>query len=202
MSAPDVFASAVERDASLTSPRFGATCLLKNTGELLIYYGAGIGWRPPWNTAWGEAGAVALPSHPTLATNTRAAVGLTLSFTPVLNRKYRLVLTATFAYDFLSTTASLALYVASGEWDSYVAKSRVRTGVLVSDLDNRSIITMQRPLTEGTAPLRAGRATVLVVLYYVDTSSVASSDGFYGSDTGDDTSLRIYDVGPNGGPVP
>src|SRR5437588_3066926 len=48
-----IFADAAARDAAMPTPIVSSTCVLRDTGELLVYYGTGLGWRPPWNTAWG-----------------------------------------------------------------------------------------------------------------------------------------------------
>jgi len=55
-----VYPNAATRDADLTgilpAELLGQACMLTDSGSLLVYYGSTLGWRPPWNTAWGVTG--------------------------------------------------------------------------------------------------------------------------------------------------
>ena len=50
------FANVAARTAAIAAPTEGMISYLADTGAFEQYYGATVGWRPPWNTAWGEIG--------------------------------------------------------------------------------------------------------------------------------------------------
>jgi hypothetical protein len=91
-----VFADQATRDARLPNPLIGQVCVLVDTGGLCIYYGPALGWRKPWNSAWGEI-ARTVDSTAEAFFNDQGeheVPGLLTSFTVVAGRKYRITLKA------------------------------------------------------------------------------------------------------------
>ena len=56
-----VYPNAATRDADLAgfsaADLLGQVCVLSDTGSMLVYAGPLAGWRPPWNTSWGQTTA-------------------------------------------------------------------------------------------------------------------------------------------------
>ena len=75
-----------------SSPTEGMTIYETDTDKLLIYTTATTLWQPPWNMAWGavatvESSAVEQGSITSVADVT----GVTVTFTAVANRRYRIM---------------------------------------------------------------------------------------------------------------
>jgi hypothetical protein len=88
-----IFDSAADRDSRLVAPYRGQAVILRDTGALLIYYSAKIGWQAPWNLPWGEIAytetLVAASTFPVADPGGPGAPILAVTFTPVVNRIYR-----------------------------------------------------------------------------------------------------------------
>lgn len=99
------FANAAARTAAIPSPVRGMYSWLADTGFTEVYYGPVIGWRPPWNTAWG---VVALNEFHVAQTFTSGSATdlatANITFNAVANRWYRL--TASLAMDGATGTAT------------------------------------------------------------------------------------------------
>ena len=85
------FTSVAQRDSQLPLPTAGQVCLLTTTGELLVYYGISVGWRPPWNTAWGtiDYKQITTPLHN--VTSIVDVPGFTITWPAVTGRRYETV---------------------------------------------------------------------------------------------------------------
>lgn len=84
-----VFADTTTRDAAIPSPLVGQLCYIGTTGLLLQYAGAVDGWRAPWNTDWGNVGAATATSTQSGITTITDLTSLTVTFTAVANRRYK-----------------------------------------------------------------------------------------------------------------
>lgn len=87
-----VFRNAAARDSNWPHPRIGQTCLLMDTGSLLVFYGPLHGYAPPWNTSWGEQTRTVSTATTPLSfdQSEHEILGLRTSFTATHNRKYRI----------------------------------------------------------------------------------------------------------------
>jgi hypothetical protein len=83
------FTTAAQRDTQILTPVVGQTCQLSTTGEVLVYYGPGVGWKPPWNTAWGMVAAPKILAAP--ATNITTIIdlsGMSITWNALTGRHY------------------------------------------------------------------------------------------------------------------
>lgn len=101
----------------------GLTIFNSDTGAVEVYYGATTSWRPPWNTPWGEvpsgyveastngtANAVVTGSETDLA-------GLTVTVSPIANRKLRITGAAWFGSITIAGNVSARLFEAGSAVD-------------------------------------------------------------------------------------
>lgn len=65
-----------------------------DTGSVLVWYGATTGWKPPWNTAWGHVGSAAVTTDNGGITSLVDLAGLSVTFTAVAGRRYKITLDA------------------------------------------------------------------------------------------------------------
>lgn len=71
-----------------TTPFEGQMIYETDTDKLLIYNGSA--WNPPWNTAWGFIGSATKSSNQGSITTGSDVTGLSITFTAVANRKYKI----------------------------------------------------------------------------------------------------------------
>lgn len=92
MSTYEVFVNSAARDSRIPHPTVGQSCVLMDTGEQLVFYGAYVGWTAAWGTAWGEqARTVSTTTTPlSFDTSEHEITALRTSFVAVPNRKYRI----------------------------------------------------------------------------------------------------------------
>lgn len=114
------FVDTTTRDAAIPSPHVGQLCVITGgafsyvsatpgAGTLLEYQSATTGWTKPWNMPWGPVAAVA---NAVATQGTITAVvdltSLSIAFTAVANRRYRVTLglqvQSTVALDTVSVT--------------------------------------------------------------------------------------------------
>lgn len=86
-----IFASAAARAAALPSPQVGQICFQTDTGTFLVYEGAVVGWRRPWNMPWGKVARTVDNTTATFTDSSEHALSLAATtFTAVANRQYRI----------------------------------------------------------------------------------------------------------------
>lgn len=94
----EVYDSAAVRDSRLPYPRVGQGAFRKDAGALEFYYGALIGWRPPWNTAWGEQVRTECTTAPVGGFTSEAEIlCLRSTLVAVTGRKYRITVGLTLS---------------------------------------------------------------------------------------------------------
>lgn len=95
MSALEVFESATARDSRWPFPTIGQSCVLVDTGEVLFWYGAHLGWCKPWNMPWGEVERASIAANVAInvlgAKDNRIA-GLILTWVPTVHRQYDMIM--------------------------------------------------------------------------------------------------------------
>ncbi len=73
------------------TPTPGQAIFETDTGAVSVWYGATVGWAPPWNTGWGVVAVAAGGSQtgPGIGASTVDINGTTVTFDTVANRRYR-----------------------------------------------------------------------------------------------------------------
>jgi hypothetical protein len=87
----------------------GQTIYEKDTGNVLVYYGATTGWKPPWNSTWGTLGLANIidPVSQIGSTSWTSISGLSFPAVPLLNgRLYRATLSLSVQQPVFSTTGT------------------------------------------------------------------------------------------------
>jgi len=72
------------------SPARGRVIFETDTGHLLVYYGATTGWQRPWHLPWGVVARASRTTDQTTITSSVDITSLTVTFTAVTNRRYRI----------------------------------------------------------------------------------------------------------------
>jgi hypothetical protein len=132
--------SSTDRPAN---PTRGMAVFETDTGNLLIYYGATSGWRPPWNLPWGEMATPSTSGVQTTSGGTELVLLTSSAFTPLANRRLRVYANCTgyntvvgdqmrFTIRRGTTTAGAAIKVGP-RYDTAVASSRYEMDVEAID---------------------------------------------------------------------
>lgn len=184
--ANQVFDTSTNRDAAITVPQVGQTCVLTtlSTAGEYCYVGAVDGWRPNWNQGWGEvARTVDVSTQAVVAdaaehTITAAAT----TFTAVANRLYRIRLEGSLTQT-AATSVTLTL--------------RVK--------DNTTLIEQSRslfPVGAGTFPFAFAVETTLTAGSHTINTTMQNSNAAGVSCPGATTPLTVVidDIGPSGAP--
>jgi hypothetical protein len=194
----NVFDSAADRDAHLIAPTRGQVVLLRDTGELLVYYSQSIGWRPPWNLPWGEQGYSQVTTVIVLNATNPGIFICAVTFTPVVNRIYRVE----FDGDMISAEGQTFppdvcdLQV----WRSDIANL---TPVTIADYSTFDLIAnTNRPFAFAARDLTAnpGVSTTYTLYGASSTADVPGVGSSINATSLRPTSLRVVDVGPSGNP--
>jgi hypothetical protein len=105
------------------NPYYGQQIFETDTGRRLIYYGASIGWRPPWNSVWGEVVSATIPPGDFQVnsggppSNQIVVANTPLSWTAILGRIYDYVFEWRVRYTSSSgsgTISSVAISTGAG----------------------------------------------------------------------------------------
>ena len=80
-----------------TSPYEGQAIYETDTDKMLVYNGSA--WYANWNTAWGQVGYVSKTSDTNLTTTTADITGLSITWTAVSGRIYKIVNNGTTKLD-------------------------------------------------------------------------------------------------------
>lgn len=194
--ASQVFDTAVNRDAAITVPQVGQSGVIttgSNAGEY-FYVGATDGWRPAWNSGWGVVGSVSSSalSQAVVSTTAIDVTGLSVTFTAVANRLYRV-------------TAFLPLVQQSGTLGTTkVQLTDASNNVLTTPFDENLAAsgTGSRGGAMGTylaGGISAGSYTVkLRALTSAGTATLTTTAAAGDPGIG---LLLVEDIGPNGAPA-
>lgn len=86
------YANDAARTSRLPNPTPGQAVFMLDTGNVLFYYGAQLGWCPAWNLAWGEQAYAEITTASavvgTLPSDPLTIAGLSVTFTPKTGRQY------------------------------------------------------------------------------------------------------------------
>ena len=180
------FASAAARDAAITAPVAGmvATILSNDVTEGLSFRTSAGTWRLPWNMPWGVVGAATVTASQAGITTTTDLTSLSVAFTAVANRRYKI------------TGQAMATCTASGDsWQLIVAdaantqlnRSLVLMGVTsgltwtVSHVETITAGSVTRKLRFGRT---GGTATATMAATTTETAFIV-----------------VEDIGPSGAPT-
>jgi hypothetical protein len=163
------------------SPTKGDLIFETDTGDLLTYYGATTGWRPPWNQPWGYITHATVTANQAGITTVTDIAGLTIDVPQVLNRRYRYTVNG----EIFSTVADGAFIFALTGTDN--AQIKRDTGFPETTSSSLEITFIE---TAGST------ATVTRKLRLVR----ASGTGSYTFGAGSDNPALILceDIGPSG----
>lgn len=200
MSSYEVFENAAARDSRLPSPTIGQQVMLADTGEVLYWYGAYIGWRHAWNIEWGVQGYAEITSNsatlPANASKTAPTAGLSIAFTPLVNRQYR------FDFDgLISSTVNGDEIIVNANADQPI---NTTTGISSTPTYGAQIFIVQQTGVSGDAARFGWRFTALhatPTLFYVTATQINGTGACVLVANGNGvTAIRIVDLGPTGPP--
>lgn len=79
-----------------SAPTVGQVICETDTGNVLVWYGNTTGWRPPWNTAWGQVGSAVNSSYDQTGSGTTLIDVPSVAFAAaeVSGRRYRVMASA------------------------------------------------------------------------------------------------------------
>lgn len=165
-----------------------------DTGNLLQYYGATTGWRPPWNLPWGRLATSTSTGQTSIAgTPTITDTALSITYTQVLNRWIKLS-----AYGQVHTTATTFQTMVLYFRDS--ANTVFNTSSTITQQDNYSSETTPQHIyiagSTGsiTMKLSATRSAGVGTQWWGARTSVNGADPY----TTGTCWLMAEDIGPSG----
>lgn len=190
------------------NPFKGQTIIEADTGNLMIYYGATLGWKPPWNLPWGELAYSIVPSTgsycyvgaPLTNASSRTNptnVGFTVNL--IKNRKYLLEIDA-YTYNNASSGPNSVQALQIGD-RSKEASSTVMAANLMEN---------QKYWARSGGTVNLATFPVVVEAFYKVDTDVSKTFDFRGPRDGfagnyvlqDQTHFTIADTGPVGNPPP
>lgn len=181
-----VFATAAERDAAIPAPSVGMACYVIGTGlGLLIYAGAVVGWRRPWNTEWGiVATGTSILGNTAAAGTTVDANGMTVTFTPVPNRLYQCELQALVSVTIAGAAPTVLITdAANNPLDAVMFASSTVTGHWPIQRRTNPVVPPAGAVT-WKMRIQAGAGSNCIFNYQTDVRTL--------------NEIRVRDVGPAG----
>ena len=184
-----VFATTTARDAAITSPSDGMICYVNsNDASEGLYTYNGTAWRkgPGWNAPWGIQGTPASKTAQQASITTIVDItDLSVTFTAVTNRYYKVVLEAAF-----STSGSGAVaggIIRNGSTNLQYTNVEIPNPNVVQDrmIIYVSTFTAGSTTVKASAQKNSGAGTLN---WYSDTSALI-------------TRLWVEDIGPAGAPA-
>lgn len=149
--APQIFADTTTRDAAITSPKVGQSCIIttgSNAG-LYVFAGATDGWRPPWDLEWGELARTVLTTASGVVADAaeHTVTGAATTFTAVANRKYRVTISGAFRPQQAAGTASTVTIKVK---DGTTLIEQARAPVVDGSKDAMFSFSVETTLTAGS----------------------------------------------------
>jgi hypothetical protein len=213
-----IFSTYATRDAALLAPPFGTQVFIQATGETLVWLGKVYGWRPPWNTPWGQVGYAAIPKLSSLNAVNYAFVGngsgldlgqgLSAAFTALPRRLYRVEYQALISSNadgddliivavWLPSTRNLR-NGESGPWTQQFTRIPTGyTGTAAYPLNQRRLLaTGTPPVSQFDTNIQNEPGEMFMVL-----SNLSGSGGKMSSDSSGDTYIAVFDEGPSDVPL-
>jgi hypothetical protein len=169
------------------SPAEGQVIYDRDTDSLLVYTTATTGWRAPWNMPWGYiTHATASGSDQTGITTETDMTGVTVTFTAVTNRRYRIT-----AWGLVYTTGTAGTIATK---ITNAANAVVAPGGS-SSCDTRTISDQVSFMVTSIATFTAGSTTVKarVAQAGATTAVVFNSSA--------PAVIMVEDIGPSGAPA-
>lgn len=191
--APQVFTTQATLTAGVTAPQVGQSAVITvGTGAFTgmaspgeyIYAGATDGWRPPWNSGWGEVArtrSTADDAHAATTAETNCATVAT-TLTAVANRLYRFKLNAAVT--------------PAGAQPTFTVKIKA-DGVIIE-----AGFAWKPPANPGVSPfyIEVEIGTLLAGARAITVTCQSSVTGFTLSNSVYAATLVIDDIGPAGAP--
>lgn len=187
--APQVFTTAALRDAAITVPQVGQTCILTaavagiDTG-IYVYAGATDLWVRPWNLPWGSPtnGLASITTTQATITAEADVTSLTLTNTYVANRRLRITVNLIVTKN---TTGLWSVYVSDGTTSHLVGSNNTADSVKVTHT-----ATFIVPSTSAGSVLYKVRARGSATAGSIDATASVT----------DPWRIAIEDIGPAGAP--
>lgn len=180
MAACDIICTSSTRP---TNPFVGMKIYEMDTAKALTYAGPTSGWNPPWNTAWGHVGSASVTTDNGGITSLVDLAGLSVTFTAVAGRRYRVVLDAFLNSSVGGDISSLVIATGGGAQiqssQAYMPASgvSVRQQAVITVTPSAGSVTYKarasRAMGSGTLALAAG-ATYPAVMVVEDIGPAAN----------------------------
>jgi hypothetical protein len=185
------FATTTARNAAITSPVTGQTAYVASNDAnegIGSYTSAGV-WRLPWNLPWGFIAESTSTTDQTGITTLADATGLSVTFTAVGNRRYRIVGAIAAISTAGSPTFQQLQITNSGNTVFQGGQTLIGFSIAANSFTLRAEAEAYG-LTAGsqTVKLRFGRAGGDSATYTIPNSAYTGL-------------IRVEDIGPNGAPA-
>ena len=167
------------------SPSIGDTILETDTGNELMWYGTTPAWQRPWNQPWGNVAEAKTSGNQTGITTEVDLTSLTVTFTAIANRKYRVSCSVATTQVTTNGRQQIKISTAATGAGTIIAASATVPSPL--DFDQHTIIApLQTPAAGSTS-------------YHLRGLTAAGTMSINNSLPGPST-ITVDDVGPNGAP--
>lgn len=200
----ETFVSAAARDTAMPTPRIGQGVFLLDSGSVLFYYGAHIGWRPPWNTAWGEIATAALPGNSsTLPAYDGAPVdNLSLSPSLLANRQYECIFDGLATSTVDNEIVVVTVHAQNGTVTHTDWAGAYPDPTLVFSQAFFVVMTSSAAIAARYSTRFTWSPDVGVPFFFVTGSNLTGfGNAQLTANKNGQTKLRIIDLGPAGNPV-
>jgi hypothetical protein len=183
------FANAAARDAAIPAPTAGQAVYLTGTGQLQVYAGVGLGWRPPWSQPWG------ILDYQTRTTNQAlASTPTTLLTTAALTIPANRMLRFTFQVYLGNNTGTTNQFITTILW-----RGATRVTPLVALAMYNAVGTFG---SDGQAAGVGFENGLPAGTYTWTVTGVSNTAAFVVADATTQCSLLVEDVGPKLGTAP
>jgi hypothetical protein len=170
-----------------TSPPEGMVIYETDTDALLVYTTATTGWRPPWNMPWGRIESATGTSTSNIGTADVDINGMSVTWTAVQNRRYRVSAQLTVLAPSAGTN-DCNVFVRISDGSNVLQTEAAQTASLVSSYSPFHLTQIINHTAATGSLTRKVRARV----------TASTSNSIYLSHT---PSLLVEDIGPSAAPA-
>lgn len=168
-----------------SAPVVGMTVYDLADDALYIYAGATSGWKPPWNMPWGRVGSATGTATTNIGTTDVDLSGMSVSWTAVQNRRYRVSVQATITAP--STGTDCNVFVSITDGSNVAQTTAAQTAALVFSYNHFHVTDVFSYTSASASVTRKARARV----------SASTSNSLYLSNV---PTILVEDIGPAGAP--
>lgn len=168
-------------------PSVGDEIYERDTGNTLIWQSATTGWTPPWNTSWGLVTS-ANQTADTAFTTVNEIAGMRVTWTAVVNRKYKTVASNVNSYH--DTAVGQCHFFIADSGGSPISSAVYNFPSVVNGIVPLTVIVTETGLSGSITRILAG----------VKDTGGGNGHAYYLAGVAIST-ISVYDDGPNGAPV-